>query len=543
MYRVNRIVFCSIMFFFLSTLPLQGGWLPWGPSTLVTIGGEDYTTKDFESWWENWREKDMPLPNQLTPFIDWHLLFKEAERMKLYESPSYRRKVMTFLKARTLMQLKGEEIDRKVKINDDDLWNQYLKTQAPQYKLNIFFFKNENTAQGFVDKFGQETVGSEEFANRHGRPDGYYSQRSEWYRPLAINPGWLPILHELEKGKMSKPVPWRKDFVVLRLEDKVEGTRKDFELVKKQLQKTVWEMKENRLTIELLTKLREKYKVKVNNERVEQLDTETADEDLSDEPLISTSNGNISEKLVVAKMRQLRHFRSRNGFKEDSSLQFKNQVVNGIIDQTLTSWEALARKYEQKPPFEAVYQFYCQHRMIKLLEEKLFAAKATVSQEEIETYYRSNIALFTQPEVVRMAIVEGSEEDLNTLWLEVATGGEFILLAQQRTGQDIPVREIPVNHLNPKVKEVLTKLTTNEVSQVFTVDDHVSLVQLIEHKAAQVMPLAEVKETIRGTLHTAKLESLRRDYLDKLREEYEVESNETVWQDLKKEMEQLDETR
>lgn len=537
MYRVNTIIFYSIILLFFSALPLQAGWFPWSPSTLVTINGEEYTTEDFKVWWENWQEKDMELPGSPTPFVDWMLLFKEAEKMKLYESPVYRKKVITFLRARTLMQLKSEEIDSKIKISDDDLWDQYQKTHATRYQLNIFFFKNQESAQQFVDKLGNERVSGEEFATKHGRGDNYYSQRTEWYRPLAINPGWIPIIHELDKGEMSQPVPWKGDFIVLRLQDKLEGSREDFSNVKRSLQQAVWKTKENQLTFELVTRLREKYQVEVNTERLKELRVDATEESLSDTPLISTNNGDISEKIVLAKLRQVERFRNRNGFKTDANLQFKNQVVNGIIDQTLTSWEGLARKYEQKPPLKAVYEFYCQHRMIKLLEEQVFFAKATVSQEEIESYYQENIALFTQPEVIRMARVQGSAEALNALWLEVALGNDFVRLAQQSTGQDVPVQDIPINHLDPKIKEVVDNLTVNEVSQVFTLDGHENLVQLIRRKGSQITPLLDVKENIRKTLHTAKVEALRQEYLARLRVEFPVEINDTVWQNLKKELE------
>jgi parvulin-like peptidyl-prolyl isomerase len=542
MYRINTIIFYSLLFSLLTALPLQGSWLPWSSPTLVSIAGEDYNNEDFKNWWEHWQEEDMELPKTVVPFVDWFLLFKEAERMKLYESPEYRKKVLTFLKARTLMQLKGEEIDSKINIDDDALWKQYLETHAPQYHLNIFFFKDQETAQAFVEKFRQAPVSNEDFSTSHGRGDGYFSQRTEWYRPLAINPGWLPVLGELEKENISSPIPWKGDFVVLRLQDKVEGSRRDYERVKKQLRETVWKKEENRLTVDLLTRLRQQYHVKIDTERLKQLDPEAPDDMLSDEAIIFTDNGNISEKIIVAKIRQILRFRRQNGFQVETTFQFKNQIVNGIIDQTLTSWEGLARNYQQKPPFEAVYEFYCQNRMIKILEGRLFGPQSKVADEAILEYYQQNLTLFTQPEIIRMAIVEGSEKALNALWLEVALGGDFQILAQQRTGETVPIRDIPANHLNPKVKEVVNKLTKNEVSQVFTVDGHVSLVQLIERKAAQTMALSEVKETIRKSLHTAKLDKLRQDYLDKLREEYAVVTNDAVWQNLKKELEQLDET-
>ncbi len=538
MQRINSIIIFTLLFLSVLVPPVSGSWFSWGKPVLVSIGTDNYTSEDMKNWWKNWREKDTVLPESPAPFVDWMLLFKEAERMKLFESPAYRKKVIIFLRARTLMLLKAEEVDSKITISDDDLWQQYKKTYAPRYQLNIFFFNKKETAQTFVDKFADKPVSDEVFSGKQSREDEYYSQRTEWYRPLAVNPAWLPVLDKLVKGQLSPPFAWKKDFVVLRLQDVVEANRKDFESVKKQLRQKVWKSKENQLTSDLLVRLRKQYHVQVNTELLEHSGDAAAGDDAANNVLISTDNGNISAEIVRAKIGQIQHFRKRNGFKVASDLQFKTRVVNGIIDQTLTSWEALARKYEERPPFKAVYQFYCQHRMIKLLEEKVFSPQAKVSDKEIAAYYQNNMTLFTRPEVIRMAIVEGTEPLLKSLWLEAALNGDFITLAQKRTGHAIPIREIPANHLNPKVKEVIDTLSKNEVSRVFTVDDHVSLVQLIERKVAKVIPLSEVKETIKTTLYTAKIEKLRRSYLDKLRKKYVVKINENVWQKLRKELEQ-----
>ncbi|MCF6188719.1 MAG: hypothetical protein L3J49_14745, partial [Desulfobulbaceae bacterium] len=100
----------------LSVSFVHAGWLPWGNSALVTIDGREYSGDDFRVWWENLREKDMVLPETPDPFVDWVLMFREAERMQLYQDPDYRKKVLTFLKARTLMLLKAEEVDSRISI-------------------------------------------------------------------------------------------------------------------------------------------------------------------------------------------------------------------------------------------------------------------------------------------------------------------------------------------------------------------------------------------------------------------------------------------
>ncbi len=69
---------------------------------------------------------------------------------------------------------------------------------------------------------------------------------------------------------------------------------------------------------------------------------------------------------------------------------------------------------------------------------------------------------------------------------------------------------------------------------MFTVDGQENLVQLIKRQGSQITPLLDVKEDVRKTLHTAKVEALRQEYLAKLQVEFPVEINDTVWQNLKK---------
>lgn len=530
MYRIKQILICGLFLSLLIPLSVQGAWLWFGPSPLVTIGETDYSGEDFKDWWQQWQEPDIAFPETPDAFIQWFLLFQEAERMQLYQSVEYRKQIHTFLKARSLMLLKAEEVDSKIVITDNILWQQYLKSHAPLYHLDIFFFTTAEAAKRFEEKYG-----TTENTASPGREDGYFSQRSEWYRPLAINPEWLPIIGDLAAGGTSSVIPWKNDFVILQLKEVVQGSREDFAPLKDQLQGEVWKQAEDRLTSELLSRLRQQYHVQVDSDALQSMET-TAGAASATRIIISTDRGNISEEIIAAKIRQLQNFRRKNGFQEQQDQQFRQQVVAGIIDQTLTSWESMARNYQEQEPFATVYRFSCQSRMINLLEAKLFGAGQAVDESAIMEYYQQNIVLFTEPEIIRMVIIEGSQKAMDSLWLDVSLGGDLQSLAQKRTGHQVPVRAVPVNHLNPKVKKVLDGLSDDELSQVFTVNDHVTLVQLIERKAARVIPLAEVQESIRTSLREIQRSTMRQDYLKRLQQKYKITINDAIWQDIKEEL-------
>ncbi len=543
MQQVNRVAFFAVLFLLAAVSFVQAGRLPWESSTLVTIDGEKYTGDDFHIWWENLREKDMVLPETPEPFIDWVLMFREAERMQLYQDAAYRKKVLTFLKARTLMLLKAEEVDSRISISEADLQARYQRDYVPVSQVNLLFFTTRAAAEDLLKQIGGRPVNEEQFKNIASGRGELQSIRTESYRPGFIDPGWRKILTALTIGDMSQPMAWKKGFVMLRLQKKIQGNADDFALVREQIRQSLWKEQETELTIGLLQDLRRKYEVKVDQDRLQHLDITRPDEEYSTAPIVTTSHGLVTEKEFMTQIRRMQRFRRQNGFGEDGSEAFKQRVANAIIDQTLTSWEALARHYETKEPFKDTYTYYCRHRMIKALEQRIFQPLVKVGREDIERYYREHPEEFTRPEVVRMVIAEGSEQDMTALWTEVAMGGDFMLLARKRYGHDLPVRDVPADHLQKQVYEVVGKLTPGELSPVFTVDGHVTLVQLVERRPSRILPLDMVGGRIAEKLQKQRLAEARNAFLLRLREQSTVEVDSGTWQRLKKEMERLNEEK
>ena len=98
---------------------VNAAW-PWsGKDKLVTINGIDYSSDDFKRWWGLWNEEKGRLPDDPQPFIEWKLLAQEARTMELDQLGSYRRKLEVFLKSRTRMLLKNEEVDSKIDLPPD----------------------------------------------------------------------------------------------------------------------------------------------------------------------------------------------------------------------------------------------------------------------------------------------------------------------------------------------------------------------------------------------------------------------------------------
>jgi hypothetical protein len=520
--------------------PVRGGWLSWNGDILVTIDGSEYTAEDYHAWWKNWREPGMDPPETPGPFIDWMLLLREAEKMRLYEDPGYRRKVLTFLKARTLMLLKAEEVDSKIEITDDELWQRYRENYVPLYQLNILFFDSRENADAFLEEIDDRKLADGELKDLVSREKGLLQIETGWHRKVSVDPGWHDIISGLREGYLSSPVDSRQGVVVLRLQDKKDGDREDFATVRKEIENKLWKERSDQLTRELLKNLREKYNVSINRERISKLDINAPPESFSGEPVVTTSHGTISEQEFMAQLRRTMKYWHPEDSGEEAAEHFKMQVINGIIDQTLTSWEGLARGYEKEPPFEDVYVFYCQHRMIRALEEKIFKPQVKVTPEDVRAHYEAHIERYSRPETVRLVHVEGSHDDMSALWTAVAMGGDLRAVAMERFERTPAIREVPLSHLDPEVRGVVEKLTREELSPVFPVNGHAGLVQLIDRTPAQPQPFATVSGRIHEQLHEERLNKVREEYLQRLRAGSSIEVNEEVWRQINKEMEQAD---
>ncbi len=544
MFKIIRPLTLAVMLFFLFFSPLQASWLPWSASTLVTINGKEYSTDDFSNWWKNWREKGMSIPETPAPYVDWVLLYRQGEKMHLYDTPEYRMKVMIFLKARSLMMLKYDEVDSKIKISEQELWQRYQKSYVPRWQVNVISFHNRQDADAAYKKLLAGTVTVEELHKRAGSKGGAIAVRSCWQRPDNTNIGWQKILLGLGKSGFSKPTPSRNGVLILQLLSTAGADKKDFEKLKLGISRKLWREKEGFYTNQLLKKLWKKYHVKVNRNLLKELDINAPDADLGAENIITMDEGSVSENEFMQKVREQRKFRRESGFK-DAAFHYKEQVLEGIISQTLTTRAGLDRHYEKKPPFDKIFRFYTRHRLVMALEKQVFLPQVKVSDREIQNFYNKNIKEFSRPASFRLALIKGSRQEMKDLWVETVAGGDFMTLARRKVPHGASlVHTFTTDDMAPGIKKAVADLANKgDVSRVFALQGRYALVQLLEHRPAATLPLERVKDFIARQLKQDKIKAVRAGYLKKLRAAAVIQVNDKVWQGLRQELRREDEKK
>lgn len=500
----------------------------WESNILVTINEREYTVDDYKSWWQQWREEGMSVPDTPDSFVDFHLKVQEAETMELYTRPSYQRKVSVFRKVRSLMLLRQEEVLAKVgEPTDAQLRELYDQRYLPRFTVLAARFDTEAQVQEFL---AAVTEGTPEEAliemglavDEHlARLDNAYSER--------LSPEvWEQVLN-LKPGTWGEPYQWHGVWNLMQVEKEHSFDPHHFAHVRAGLESQWNELRRNELNIALLEHLKEKYKVQVHWERIKKLSDAGVPPELEGQAGITFDTSDVA--LEIFHSAALKEMEKRTSSKNDFTYeQAVDIVVRDMVAQTITGFEAMQRHYEEHSPFKEVYTFYSQYRLTKELEQMVLKPEdLKVSDAEVKQAYEDQIERFSVPEMVYMARVETREEKLATQLREkLQRGKPFAEVVRPLTPEGVPTRWSNPAEEPAALRHALASAVPGQ-SGVVEFDGKVCFFRLLHREAQQVQPFDQVSEQLRIELEGDKRQQALNTLHERLRSASEVEMNPRVW--------------
>jgi parvulin-like peptidyl-prolyl isomerase len=167
---------------------------------------------------------------------------------------------------------------------------------------------------------------------------------------------------------------------------------------------------------------------------------------------------------------------------------------------------------------------------------------ATVSDEELETYYRDNEIRLTLPEQVRVRHILLTWKPMGTTDDRAAIRQQMVpILEKARAGEDFAelAREYSDDsatagnggdtglfrrgQMAPAFETAAFALQPGEISEPVETSFGVHILRLEEHKEARLLPLDEVREQLREHIREEKMEAAVEQETERLRQEGEVE--------------------
>jgi hypothetical protein len=541
MHKLTWLVLWTL-FFVGGSSPDARAWF-WNDASLVTIGGETFSAQDYRDWWRNWQEENMSIPESLDEFINWQLMAQEGTRMQLDSEPDYQRKVDTFLKVRSLMILKNEEVDSKATPTREEMWAVYEKEYCPRWNIEVFFFETEEQAAAKGKELAARTISGDDLRALTATDGGPLFSEAKWLRLPQIKEEWLSSLKGQKPGYVTAPRAMGKHFMILYLVGEKGPDEEDFANVMATIQSKVRDQLSADLTFKLVQDLKNQYKVTVDEEFLATIGDTSLDLESSEKPVITTTQGNISAGALQAMMAKERQFRKQYNFSPEDTQSLKERVVGSMLAQTLISWDAINRHYEEKEPFSVVYQFYRKHRLTKEIEKRFVQPKAKLDETEAKAYYEENQQKFSHPEMISYVLAEGEEELINRMRQDVTQGQDFLEVAAKHFPGGLPVQQVPVSHLDAALKEPLLALNKGEVSMPFAMDHNFAMAKVVNRRPALPVPFLQVKEEIDKKLSDEKFAASRKEFLDQLKKKSAIKVNNKTWSKLRKELEQQNESK
>jgi hypothetical protein len=517
---------------------LFAAW-PWGNAeTLVTINGSDYSPEDYERWWGVWNEQKGKLPDKSEPFIEWKLLVQEARSMELDQLATYKRKIDVYLKSRTRMHLKYDEVDSQVQqVTEEDIRSRYDLDYSPvRLGISLYFNSLEKATDAYKD-ISEGVISVEELLHRKPGEGGAMRQQQNIIRPMNFRIGENPIAKAaqgLEVGGVSSPVRYGQSYIVFYFLEQISFDPGDFAKKKKSIKETLIRERQAMLTGSLIAKLKKKYNVQVDEELFSQATADLSGEILN-RPIVTTSNGNIPLFLLVKDLKK----EARIASKKLTGEQLKNirsGLLNGMIAEYLITWESLGRHYEEKPPFKWSYEFYMENRLIRELENIMLHKAISVTDEEVMEHYNLHLDQYMGPSIVSIAMLEDNEDIIKKMWKEISVGQDFFVVAKRYYTKVIPIKDVVLEKLSPELVDIIENLSIGEISPPVELGKKYGMVKLINSKPAQPKPLKSVEKLIKQEIYGEKYSGLRQAYIENLLEHSQVDLNQRAWEKLKRKM-------
>ena len=532
---MTKITLSVLMLLMIACSGTASAWNLWNdPDPLLTINDQEYQTEDYLNWWREWRE-DNQLPSSPDAYIDWLLLSNEAEQMQLQDQPSYQKKIQTFLKVRSMMLLKKEEINDKVTKPDNETLHQYyLQNYTPHWQLQSVTFRNQTDLEQFIAAGAAAPDSSTEdiLAGLATATSDYVLSSPVWERPNRLPAQILDILRETQNMRFSAPYPWKDTWQVIEILATEQASDDEFTQLRNTLEQQHLKQQRTDLTAQLLQQLKKKFPVDINTELLATIQ----DEELPEEQAQQTVMELLSHKITAAELqsaakKQYDSLSPQQKMKTPFAQKLQ-QVIGAIISQNLVDAEALDRHYEQRPPFKSTFDFYRGHRLIRELERQLIQPEVqSVTPEAVKEAYEKYKVQLSGPVLVEIVRGETKDSDLAVqLHAHLRQGEDFSRIMAVLGHKNSKSEKLPLQHLSEPVQEVLNTLKPGQAEMVAEAGNFI-FIQLVKAPQQEIVAFDDIKDVLEGELKREAFLKRKQAIVQQLRQRSTIVINQEQWQD------------
>ena len=207
-----------------------------------------------------------------------------------------------------------------------------------------------------------------------------------------------------------------------------------------------------------------------------------------------------------------------------------NKLLQGLIRRKLILALDSVDRFRNNPEIVNKVKAFEDQLIIQYFLQEHIGRSLTVSDEEVETYYRENLYRFTAPPSVKAShILLRNEKEAQVVQTKLENGGDFHELAAEYS-IDLPMAleggsmgTIEKGKTLPQLEEALFAMDEGEYSDIIKTPYGFHILTVDEIITAQYKPLDEVKTGIRQELMRQKEAEAFNAMVERLEEKAQIQ--------------------
>jgi peptidyl-prolyl cis-trans isomerase C len=461
--------------------------------------------------------------------INERLLIQEAYRVELDEDPIFQAKTNNYIISRSVIRLRQEEVQDKIKVTEDDMY-EYYKKYFEEIKVRQIVTKDRKKAEELLNllRKGEDFFELEKSKSEWLKKEG---EDLDFIKRGKMDQTFEDAAFVLSEGEISDIVETSSGFHIIKLEERRSAPDDMFEKVKNSIKKKLLKEKEEKRSNDYIAQLKSKARIWIDTEYInsknpsqKHCDNNIIMARVNDEPIDDCD-------FIKESRRYLPKVRG-DILNKEKIKNVNSEILDSLIIYELVEQEALKRNYLNNPLFKNGIEEYKGKQLLNLFKQKIILPRSVPSENDMVEYYETHKDEFRKDyEVWFSEMLLPSLESAEAVLKELREGADFEFLASKksvmtmRTGVNV---WIPLRRLSPDMRMAIIDLEISGVSDIIYESRQYKIIKLKGKRGGEYEEFPKVKDIIMRILLKRNFDNWLKEYIDRLHDVSQIDINKKV---------------
>jgi len=374
----------------------------------------------------------------LNSMISELLLLHYDDNSNIFSNDEYTKEISWVTKQSSLAYLKEQEVYAKIEVSDEELRKTFVRVNENLAASHLYAQTLEeaeylyNFVQMGVD---WDNLAAQVFSDSILRNNGGYLGYFTWG---DMDPSFEEAAYNLQVGEISKPVPTKNGYSIIRLEDRISRpllTEYEFQNKKSNIEQTLRLKKKFEYEKKYINSIFNESKYSLHQESLDKIieylrlsDIEKNESNIkisNETAVVKYGDMKFSEQFIVTQLNQIPTYHKTR----INTAEILKTVIKGIIMQQLLYAEVVKNGYDKVPVVlessdKLQKQVFFRYKMQNVLSD------VQVSDSLLKIFYEKNLSSFKYPDEMSIQeIIIENKSRADSIYELLVNGEDFGKLA------------------------------------------------------------------------------------------------------------------